>query len=48
MEIEMPYPLNRAKTQFGETASNLFHAAIALGFGLVTAAAVLHVALGLA
>jgi hypothetical protein len=44
----MQHALTRSRTQFGETASNLFHAAIALGFGLVTAAAVLHVALGLA
>ena len=44
----MQYPLIRARSQFGETASNLFHAAVVLGFGLVTLAAVLHVALGLA
>ena len=44
----MQYPLNRARSQVGEAASNLFHAAIALAFGLVTLAAALHVALGLA
>ena len=39
---------NKTTTPFGETASNLFHAAVAAMFGLVTLAAALHVALSLA
>lgn len=38
----------RARTQFGEIVSNLFHGAIAIGFGLVTLAAAAHVVLNLA
>ena len=35
------------KNQFGETISNLFHGAVALGFGLLTLAAAAHVMVGL-
>lgn len=38
----------KSAPQFGETTSNLFHAAVAAMFGLVTLAAALHVALSLA
>jgi len=38
----------KSAPQFGETASNLFHAAVAAMFGIVTLAAALHVALSLA
>lgn len=38
----------RATDQADETVSNLFHGAIALGFGLLTLASALHVAMTLA
>ena len=38
----------RNRSQFSEIISNLFHGATALGFGLVTLAAALHVISGLA
>ena len=43
----MTFPHKSLTTQFGETISNLFHGAVALGFGLLTLAAAVHVAAGL-
>ena len=43
----MSQPQSHPQTPSGEIVSNLFHAAIAVGFGLLTLASALHVAMTL-